>query len=179
MAAFLLLALPAQAGPEGAPARSDKVAALLEKLAEPGREDWRSLEQALGFEWARSGSAAMDLLYSRAMEAMGRDDLRAAADHLGALTDHAPDFAEGWHARGALHFRMGLPGLAISDLGQALRLNPDNFMALVGLALILEELDRPKEALGAWRAAARISPNRPDAQEAIARLDPLVAGPRL
>ena len=58
---------------------------------------------------------------------------RAAIEHLTALTDHAPDFAEGWHARATAYFRAVLLGPAMDDLQRALVLNPDNFDAVFGL----------------------------------------------
>jgi len=66
--------------------------------------------------WARSGSPAMDLLYSRGKDAMFQGDTTLAIAHLTALTDHAPEFAEGFHARAQAYFAAGLYGPAIDDL---------------------------------------------------------------
>ena len=38
----------------------------------------------------------MDLLLERGRKAMSEGDTNTAIEHLTALTDHAPNFAEGW-----------------------------------------------------------------------------------
>jgi hypothetical protein len=78
---------------------------LFVELAEADAGNWEQIEQKIWSEWSRSGSAAMDLLLERGRAAMEVGDLAAAIEHLTALTDHAPDFAEGWNARIGDDFR--------------------------------------------------------------------------
>ena len=95
----------------------------------------------------------MDLLLQRGQEAMEAGDLDAAIEHFTALTDHAPDFAEGWNARATAFFQDERYGPALADIERTLALNPDHFGALMGLAMILEQLDRcPKMR---WRPTER------------------------
>ena len=109
--------------------------------------------------WSRSGSAAMDLLLERGRKAAEQGDFEAALDHLTALTDHAPDFAEGWNARATVFFQIGAYGPAIADLQRVLALNPRHFGALSGFGMILEEIHRPAQALEAYRAAWTLHPH--------------------
>lgn len=138
------------------------------KHAQPAEA--KRLADEIALRWEQSGSPAMDLLLKRAQDALARGDLALAADHLTALTDHAPDFAEGWHQRASVYFQMERPGLALHDLERALALNPNHFRALYGLGVIMEQLDRPKLALEAYQLALAIYPHYEEAQQAIDRL---------
>lgn len=145
--------------------------ALLSELADPDTRNWQQVERKLRLEWSKSGSPAMDLLLKRGRDAMADEDWRTALEHYTALTDHAPDFAEGWSERATALFRLRLFGPALEDIGRALTLNPDNFNALSGLAVILEEMGMRKEALEAWRMLERIHPHLPQVKEALPRLE--------
>ena len=120
----------------GAPAvaQSDtSVDEMLAELADPGTEDWEALEERIIDAWSRSGSTAMDLLLMRGQEALDAEDYTAAIEHFTALTDHAPEFAEGWNMRATAFFLIDEYGLSIEDIGRTLTLNPDHFSALNGL----------------------------------------------
>ena len=149
---------------------------LLDELARPDQERWQRVERQLIGEWSKSGSPAMDLLLQRGREAMAAGEYAAAIEHLTALTDHAPDFAEGWHARATALFRTGEYGPALEDLAQTLALNPSHFGALIGVGVILEETGRDARALEAFRAAQAIHPHQPIIIRAIDRLERRVAG---
>ena len=107
---------------------------------------------------------------------MNAGDLPKAVEHFTALTDHAPEFAEGWNARATAFFMMHEYGLSVHDIEITLRLNPRHFGALSGLGMIYETLDLPKDALKAFRAALAVHPNRPDLLEAVKRLEDKAAG---
>lgn len=149
---------------------SSRVDELLAQLQDPEVENWRRLERQIWNEWSKSGSASMDLLLQRGRDALARGDTQVAIEHLTALTDHAPDFAEGWNARATAYFQVGLYGPSIEDIGRALALNPKHFGALSGLAMILEETGHHATALSAYRAALAIHPHQPSVIEAIERL---------
>jgi len=158
-------AVPAQTA--GQAARLDE---LFTELAEPGREDWPRIEAEIVRLWSQSGSPAMDLLLRRAADAIEAEDYAAAVEHLSALTDHAPEFAEGWNARATAFYLLDEYALSMADIERTLALNPRHFGALEGLASILEELGESELALKALEAAHDINPNRPSVQEGIARL---------
>ncbi len=162
---FLSVPVAAQQG-DGA-----SLDALFAQLSEADDSNWEALEQAIEARWAQSGSAAMDLLFARARRALDENDLEAAFEHLGALTDHAPEFAEGWHLRATAFFRAGRLGLALSDLERVLALEPRHFDALEGVGVIMEELDHPDQAIAAYRRVLAIHPQNPDVKEALARLE--------
>ena len=163
----------------GEDADASPVDRLLRELRKPDQPGWQQIEEAILAEWSKSGSAAMDLLLCRGQKALGAGDHATAIDHLTALTDHAPGFAEGWNARATAFFHADRYGEALEDIERVLALEPRHFGALTGLAIILEQIGYPKDALDAWRAVEAIHPHQPDVKEAIERLQREVEGRRL
>ncbi|NNE89165.1 MAG: tetratricopeptide repeat protein [Silicimonas sp.] len=129
--------------------------------------------------WSRSGSDSMDLLLERGREALNEGDTKLAIRHFSALVDHAPDFAEGYNARATAYFQAGRYGPSLEDIRRTLQLNPRHFGAMSGLALILEEINRPEDALAAWREVETINPSQEGLAEALVRLERQVEGRRL
>ena len=152
---------------------------MLDRLADPGTGDWKKLERQIIQEWSKSGSAAMDLLLKRGREAIlaGKHDI--ALEHLTALTDHAPGFAEGWNARATALFHLRMYGPAIEDIGRALALNPRHFGAMTGLATVLQELGMMEEALEVWHMVREVHPNISGLEQGIEMLERLLEGQRL
>lgn len=176
LALALALALPVHARDGGGPDAAPDLAALLDRLADPAAENPDRIAAEIRSRWARSGSAALDLLLRRGRDAMAAGDFRIAAEHLTALTDHAPDFAEGWHARAQAMFMLDRPGAALGDLRRALALEPRHFEAWAGMGAILMQLDRPAAALDAWERALAINPHIERIPDALDRLDIQVNG---
>ncbi|SIO12796.1 Tetratricopeptide repeat-containing protein [Rhodovulum sp. ES.010] len=161
-----------------APALADgsRAEALLDELQQPDLPNWKNVEDSIWEEWSRSGSAAMDLLLRRGREAVEEGAFETAIEHLTALTDHAPDFAEGYNARALAYFKTGRFGPAVADLARTLQLNPRHFGALMGLGAILEETGRYDAALEAYQRAHAIHPHDPDLEEAVTRLELMTSG---
>lgn len=171
-----LLAAPVMASETGA---GDEVAALLTELQKPDQQGWQRLERQITRAWSRSGSASADLLLQRGRDAMRAGQTAAALDHFTALIDHAPEFAEGYHARATAWFMDGKLGRAMDDLRAALAYNPDHFSALAGLGRIFEDLREFERAREAYRAAVAIHPHRTDVKNALDRLDRRLDGTAL
>ncbi len=163
----------------GAMAGATDLDGLFTRLADPDEADWRRVEQQIQRQMNLSGSASADLLLRRGQQALEEGDYEAAIDHLTALTDHAPDFAEGWNTRAAAYFAAGLYGPAINDLRQVLVLEPRHYGALAGLGMILEEIGNPEAALAAYREAAAIHPHLASLQAAVERLERAAGGSAL
>ncbi len=144
---------------------------LFAELAQPEGESWARAETDILRIWSRSGSAAMDLLYKRGEAALDGGDAATAIGHLTALTDHAPDFAAGWHLRAVAFYLDGDFGPALADLAQTLALEPRHFPALTQLGSMLEELGDTRRALDAYRESLKIHPHQQDAEDAVKRLE--------
>jgi tetratricopeptide (TPR) repeat protein len=174
--AATLVAVPALAEDDTAPDRLD---GLLAELSEPDNENWRRVEAEVVRAWSQSGSDAMDLLLERGRAAIAEQDYGAAVEHLTALVDHAPDFAEGWNARATAFYLQGEYGLALADLERTLALNPRHFMALSGVGIILGSMGNGVLALEALQAAEKINPHRDDMRQTIERLERELGGAEL
>lgn len=165
VAVLLVAASPAAA--QDAPADLD---ALFEELARPEADHDRVADR-IGAAWSRSGSATADLLLRRGRDALEEGDHEAAIDHLTALTDHAPGFAEGYNARATAYYGAGRVGEALSDIVRTLEMEPRHFGALAGLGFVMEDLGHERDALRAFRAADAIHPEMPAVNDAIERLE--------
>jgi tetratricopeptide (TPR) repeat protein len=174
VAAFLC-GVPLLASAQGQ-TRADE---LLDRLAQPDLRNWSVVEDEIYMLWSRSGSPTADYMLSRGRAALEAGDLDAAYNHLTALTDHAPEFAEGWNARATLFFQTNRYGPSIADIQRVLALEPRHFGALTGLGYMLEEMGRLDEALAAFRAAQAIHPHREEINEALRRVEHALGGQTL
>ncbi|MEO0913072.1 MAG: tetratricopeptide repeat protein [Pseudomonadota bacterium] len=167
--ALLPLAAPAQS--LSALAEDEAEAeALLAELATAPLPTWESVENKILRIWSRSGSDTADLMLQRGQDLIEEEEFLTAVEHLTALTDHAPDFAEGWHARATAFFHLEEYGLAIEDIFRTLALNPHHFGALTGLGIMQEEMGQPERALLAFEKAQALNPHREQINQAIERL---------
>ena len=153
--------------------------ALFEGLKSAEAVQAAQIENRIQELWSKSGSASMDLLLDRGRDALVEEDMTLAIQHFTALIDHAPDFAEGYNGRATAYFQAGRYGLSLEDIRRTLLLNPRHFGAMSGLALILEEMGRPEDALATWREVEKINPNRDGLSDAILRLERQVEGETL
>ncbi len=166
----MLSAVPAMAVNE---ARLDTLHA---ELLDADREEAIRLAREIERERANSGSPAMNLLLKRGEEALEAGDATDAVKHFTALTDHAPEFAEGWHRRAVAYAMLELYGPAVADLERALELTPRHYDAIATLGSILIEINKPGLAKEAFEQVLAIHPHHPEVTEALTQLDPLVGG---
>ena len=154
-------------------------AELLARLAEADPAEALRLDRQLQAIWSRSGSPAMDLLLTRARDAIEAGETQTAIDHLTALTDHAPDFAEGWHARASAYYSVNLFGPAVADLERALALNHNNYDAIFGLGSVLEAFGDHERAYEAYLRVQALHPHHEQVTQALERLRPRIEGTSL
>ncbi|WP_299848411.1 tetratricopeptide repeat protein [uncultured Roseovarius sp.] len=154
----------------------DRLDRLYAQLKQAESSEAVKIGNEIVLELSKSGSSAMDLLLKRGRDALEADDTRAAIEHLTALTDHAPEFAEGWHMRAVAFSRSGRYGPALSDLERALALRPRHFEAIYGLGVILEELNQPEMAYDAYSRVLEIHPHFEDVNDVLDRLGATLGG---
>ncbi len=160
-------------------ADSERLDLLFEQLLEADPDEADRIEGQIITEWGKSGSAAMDLLFRRGEDAMDAGTPDVAIEHFTALVDHAPDFAEGYNGRASAYYQMGLYGPAIDDLRLVLVLDQRHFGAMPGVAVVLEEIGRPEDALEVWRRVEALVPTDPEVASMIDRLEIQLQGETL
>ncbi len=149
----------------------ERLEVLFAELAESDRTDWQQIEAEITRIWSQSGSESTDFLLRRGREALEQGNFSSAIEHFSAITEQAPDFAEGWNARATAYYLQGNFELSLSDIEYVLALNPKHFGALSGLATILEQMGELGLALEALRAVHDLNPNRPNITLGIERLE--------
>ncbi|MCY4287127.1 MAG: hypothetical protein OXC63_00845 [Aestuariivita sp.] len=152
---------------------------LLSQLSQADSEAAIRIDRELQSIWSKTGSSAMDVLMRRGQDALESQDYRQAIEHFTALTDHAPDFAAGWHLRATAFLRLDLLGPAVADLEHALALNPSNYHAIFSLANVLEQLDKLPEAHEAYSIIAMIHPHFAGVDDALSRTELRLKGSSL
>lgn len=176
--ALAALALAACGSNAHAPTRTDpELDALFSQLEQaPDAEAAASIEQQIWLRWSDSGSPTVNVLLERAAAAESDGDPEMAERFLDQASDLAPEYAEPWNRRANLAYRSeDFPG-AIAAIQETLKREPRHFAALTALGIIYEELNQPRAALDAYRAALVIHPHYDVALQGVRRLEPRVDG---
>ncbi|MEM6483091.1 MAG: tetratricopeptide repeat protein [Pseudomonadota bacterium] len=153
--------------------------ALMMDLAGAEEDDAQRIARDIEHEWSISGSPSADLLLKRGNDALEAGEVARAIEHLTALTDHAPNFAEGWHRRAMAYARAEKLGPALSDLERTLMLEPRHFNALVSLGSLLQEVGYADLARDAFEQALALHPHHPQAQMSLSTVDAEIGGAEL
>lgn len=168
----VFLPLAATAAPAKAP-----LDVLLDQLRHAdSAEDAKPIEDKIGGIFAASGSASIELLMARGNAALGAGDKDTAKQLFDAVTDVAPSYAEGWHARAGLQHAAGDDQGAMLSLGHVILLNPRQFSALYELGNLFEDYGNKAGALKLYRRALDIDPQLDGAKRHIDALTRAVEG---
>ena len=162
LAAFLALAPAAFAAP--APSAPQKpLDALFAALAQAqSPEQAKPIEEQILTLFLQSRSPSVDLLMTRAAAALTVGDKDLARQLFVAITDIAPDYAEGWHQRARIEAASGNDEAAMFSLEKTVTLNPREFEACVELGAKLEDYGDKKGALAMYRQAQALDPQYDD-----------------
>lgn len=160
-----------------APSEIDRLFGALSKAS--SEEEAKPIEEKILAAFEHSGSPTVDLLMTRAAASLQGGDADTAKKLLSAITDIAPDFAEGWHQRGILQAASGDDEGAMFCLEKAVSLNPRNFAALAELGSKLEEYGDKPGALRLYRKVLALDPHFDDIQRKVRGLSHEVEGESL
>jgi tetratricopeptide (TPR) repeat protein len=139
-------------------------------------EDAHVIEQKLKLMFRPSGSPSVDLLMTRAEAAAAASDKKTAKKLVEAITNIAPNYAEGWHTRAAMEQADGDDTDALVSLQKTVLLNPRHFAAMVELADMLEDYGDKGGALKLYRRALDLDPQLDVASRKVRELTTSVEG---
>jgi Flp pilus assembly protein TadD len=152
-------------------AHQSRAEQLFERLAAAKDEiEASSIAEQINRIWARSGSDTLDLLMSRASEAVAAKDTVLALDVLDSILALKSDWAEVYNRRATIHFQRQDFDAAMRDLRQALVLEPKHFQALAGVGMVFQRSGNDKQALTAFRAALKLNPHLKGIKQAAEKL---------
>ncbi len=162
---------PAEAEPE------NKLDTLFSELKrERNEKAAERIASRIGEEWARSGSASVDLMMMWSKTAMDAQKFDVALDFLDQVVTLKPDFAEGWNRRATVHFMMQNYSKSMADINRTLLLEPRHFGALSGMGQIMKNTERKQLALEAWQRVLDIYPMMRSAQNEVGSLSEELSG---
>jgi len=176
---LLLISGAALAAPPSAPAPQTVTseAQLFAQLKKAqSAEDAHPIEQKLTAMFRASGSPSVDLLMARVQVALGAEDKKTAKQLIDAVTNVAPNYAEGWHARAGMEQAAGDDTAALVSLQKVVLLNPRNFAALDELGDLLQEYGDKAGALKLYRRALDVDPQMEGATRKVRELTQSVEG---
>ncbi len=143
--------------PAASPAKTiDSLFNALKRAQSP--EDAKPIEEQIGIMFLESGSASVDLLMTRGASALSAGDNNTAKKLFTAVTEIAPNYAEGWHQRAELEGAANDDENAMVSLQRVLSLNPREFKAMAELAGMLEDYGDKAAALKLYRRALALDP---------------------
>ena len=117
-----------------------------------------SIEQRIWANWGRNESVTAEVLLGQATKAMNAEEFETAEEILDRLITARPEYAEAWNRRATLHYLAKRYAKALADIDKVLELEPRHFGALAGRGMIYEAMDKPDEALAAYREALTMNP---------------------
>ena len=156
---ILALLFSYTAGPAIADQSDPALDGLFEELQRAERRaSAKRVEAEIWKIWQESNSQSINLLLARGMNAMDDGDYVAALSMFNHVVDLAPNFAEGWHRRARAYFLLSNADRALTDIEQALALEPRHFGALLGLTAVMFEKKEYDKAIAAYKQASDIHP---------------------
>lgn len=171
---LIIGAIPAAAQSESREARQlDKLFADLKQAS--SQEDADKTVGLIWEIWMRSGRDDVDVMMSRVVANAAGQHYGLALLLLDEITEIAPDFAEAWNKRAALHYRMGEYAGALEDIEKAVKLEPRHFGALAVKSAILSDMSKWTDALAAYRAALAINPHLASRHKVLPELERLAS----
>lgn len=162
------------------PAAHKELDRLFASLAKAGSdEEAKPIEKQIISIFLQSGSPSIDLLMSRAGNALSSGDVGTAKKLLESVTAIAPHFAEGWHERGRIEAAAGDDQAAMLSLQKTVTLNPLQFEAYAELGGMLDDYGDKAGALAMYRKAQALDPNLDDVARHVRELTREVEGERI
>lgn len=157
--------------------RTARLDDLFVKLAEKEDEQSANLvAEEIYAIWTESGSASVNLLLRRGSDAERQGNPKLARIMYNHTVDLSPEFAEGWARSARLALTQKDYNRALNESLKTLALEPRHFYTLWTMGNVLEVLNRPDEALEAYREANALYPELKAVKDRLAELEIEVNG---
>ncbi len=157
--------------------RGEMLDALFKRLGKAAdAEEAEAISGAIEKVWLQSDSATANLLMQRGLAAMEGKHLPLALTVFDRLLQLQPNWSEAWEKRATTRLLGGDLDGAVTDMHQALKLEPRQFSAFAALGLVLHKQGFKKEALAAMRQSLAIDPQQPQIKEIVDKLSVEVEG---
>jgi len=144
--------------------------------AAPDDESAKGIASMIEHIWAHSDSDTANLLMQRGSAALIAGHYPLALSLFDKLITLKPDWAEAWNKRATTKFKADDLDGSMADINQAVKLEPRQFNALVGMGLILEKSNFDKRALDIYRKALALNPHQSDLRKKVEDLAIKVEG---
>ncbi len=139
----------------------DSLSALFAQLKVAKTElETERLQAEIWELWMESGREDIDVLMTKGIEEMSLGNYSRAIDVFNAVTELAPEFAEGWNKRATAHYLNGDFKNSMKDIERTLALEPRHFGAISGLGMIYIAVGNTRGALKAYETALMLSPKQ-------------------
>jgi len=157
--------------------RKARLEDLFIDLAERDNEEGANLvAEEITAIWVESGSASVNLLLRRGSDAAAKGDPKLARKMYNYAVDLSPEFAEAWARSARLALTQKDFNRALNESLKTLALEPRHFYTLWTLGNTLEALNRPDEALEAYREANELYPEFKAVKDRLEALEKEVDG---
>jgi tetratricopeptide (TPR) repeat protein len=167
----------ASAVPEGAGERAQLLDELYAHLATAEDEAVaKRITTAIEHVWMTTGSDTVGLLMERSRRAVRDKNPELAVRLLDRAVALAPDYAEVFNQRAAVHYLRNNTRLAVGDLRRVLALDPNHYKALEALGQLFKEMDRKKAALEVYRKLYEVHPHMSGVKSTLDELSREVEG---
>lgn len=140
----------------------------LRKASSP--EKSHAIASRLRQSFARTGSDSLDVMLRWAETALNQSRDSEAQDFIDEVMAQRSDLASVWLLRSRLHLRRNELAPALSDMRQAMILEPRNFDVLINYATLLRETGNTKGALRLYEQALNVYPMMKEAQDELLKL---------
>lgn len=157
--------------------RAARLEDLFEKLA--ARTDAESanlVAEEIWAIWLDSGSASVNLVLRRGSDASAKGNPKLARTMYNHAVDLDPNYAEAWARSARLALEQKDFNRALNETVKTLAIEPRHFYALWTMGNVFEALNRPEEALEAYREANRLYPELKAVKDRLAELERDVEG---
>ena len=139
-------------------------------------EEARALEATIWEIWLEISDPETRRTLQLGIVQMNSGNLKAALQSFAAVTQAAPDFAEGWNKRATVYYLLADFENSVKDIAKTLKLEPRHFGALSGLGLINIAVGRPKAAIKAYEQALTVHPHLTGIRASVKQLRQLLEG---